>query len=257
MTSPSQKKGHRRLPSTTTTPNSLHNRDPASLGSQKDTDVKRTSHKSSSGSGAAIAMTGASLSPSGPSDVSSPHSEPRPRIMSYPSNSAPSTPQQHPRDAMRSMRTPSPGAQSRQRSPRSASSESHKAHTNMHAVSARCRFQSTQTSRRRMPYNIGAEPLEAGKPTWNMTRDRRQQITTQCEALYQKLLPSADSQRRRDELVVKLQRILREEMPDNNIKVDVFGSSGNLLCTSDSDGTSSSVGCELPSFANSSKLMSA
>lgn len=34
----------------------------------------------------------------------------------------------------------------------------------------------------------------------------------------------------------KLEKILRGQWPGSDIKVHVFGSSGNLLCTTDSDG---------------------
>ena len=37
------------------------------------------------------------------------------------------------------------------------------------------------------------------------------------------------------QLVKKLARILNEEWPGNDIRVNVFGSSGNLLSSSDSD----------------------
>ncbi|KAB8349704.1 hypothetical protein FH972_023719 [Carpinus fangiana] len=235
VTPPTQKKGHRRLPSTPSTPHTSRAADSTTPEAHQDTDVKRTLYTPPSGSGAAIAMRSPNVSPHSRQANPSPPSHPRPGIMSYPSNSAPSTPQQLPRDSMRNLRTPSPNSRRRKTSPRSVSSESSRVLPSMRTVSDGCRFQSTQTSRRRMPYNIGSEPLEAEKPFWTMSSDRREQITLQCETLYQKLLPSADSQRRRDALVAKLQRILEEEMPESRIKIDVFGSSGNLLCTSDSD----------------------
>lgn len=54
--------------------------------------------------------------------------------------------------------------------------------------------------------------------------------------LYDRLLPSKESDMQRSNFVQKLERILNEQWPGNDIKVHVFGSSGNLLCTSDSDG---------------------
>lgn len=54
--------------------------------------------------------------------------------------------------------------------------------------------------------------------------------------LYDRLLPTPESDERRKRLVKKLERILREEWPGDEFKVHVFGSSGNLLCTTDSDG---------------------
>ena len=55
------------------------------------------------------------------------------------------------------------------------------------------------------------------------------------DELYQRLLPSDESEERRARLVAKLERLLNEEWPGNDIKVNVFGSSGNLLSSSDSD----------------------
>ena len=54
--------------------------------------------------------------------------------------------------------------------------------------------------------------------------------------LYDRLLPSAESEDRRARFTKKLERILNEQWPDNSIKAHVFGSSGNLLCTNESDG---------------------
>lgn len=54
--------------------------------------------------------------------------------------------------------------------------------------------------------------------------------------LYDRLLPSLESDMQRSRFVQKLECILNEQWPGNVIKVHVFGSSGNLLCTSDSDG---------------------
>ena len=54
--------------------------------------------------------------------------------------------------------------------------------------------------------------------------------------LYDRILPSEESDQRRAKFVQKLHHILNERWPGNDIKVFVFGSSGNMLCTSDSDG---------------------
>ncbi|EHL00696.1 putative Poly(A) RNA polymerase cid11 [Glarea lozoyensis 74030] len=53
--------------------------------------------------------------------------------------------------------------------------------------------------------------------------------------LYDRLLPTQQSEARRKELIVKLERLFNEEWPGHVIKVHVFGSSGNLLCTDESD----------------------
>ena len=56
--------------------------------------------------------------------------------------------------------------------------------------------------------------------------------------LYDRLYPSLDSDARRSKFVEKLGEILNKQWPGNDIKVHVFGSSGNLLCTDESDGQS-------------------
>ena len=61
------------------------------------------------------------------------------------------------------------------------------------------------------------------------------------QQLYQKLLPSQESERRRTRLVEKLEKILNDEWPGHDIKVNVFGSSGNLLASDDSDGTENTI----------------
>ena len=54
--------------------------------------------------------------------------------------------------------------------------------------------------------------------------------------LYDRILPSSESENRRATFVRKLENILNAQWPGSSIKVHVFGSSGNMLCTSDSDG---------------------
>jgi DNA polymerase sigma len=54
--------------------------------------------------------------------------------------------------------------------------------------------------------------------------------------LYDRLQPSEENTKRRTRFVQKLQHILETEFPGEMFKVDVFGSSGNMLYTSESDG---------------------
>lgn len=104
-------------------------------------------------------------------------------------------------------------------------------------MSDKCRFQSTQTSRRRVAYNIGADALPREEPPSFASRERPSELVEQAERLYQRLLPSPESDKRRKQLVTKIQHILREEIPNGRVEAFVFGSSGNLLCMNDSDGT--------------------
>jgi len=61
-------------------------------------------------------------------------------------------------------------------------------------------------------------------------------LTGDMRELYDRLLPTEESEERRVKLVQKLEYILNQEWPGNDIKVNVFGSSGNLLSSTDSDG---------------------
>lgn len=61
-------------------------------------------------------------------------------------------------------------------------------------------------------------------------------LTSDMIDLFQLLEPSADDQTRRERVVDKLSHLLNEEMPDKDIQVSMFGSSGNLLHTKNSDG---------------------
>ena len=69
-------------------------------------------------------------------------------------------------------------------------------------------------------------------------RDLEVRVPTACSVGMEargSLLPSDESEERRSKLVKKLERILNDEWPGEDIKVHVFGSSGNLLSSSDSD----------------------
>ena len=61
-------------------------------------------------------------------------------------------------------------------------------------------------------------------------------LTGDMRAMYDRLQPTGENTQRRDRFVKKLQTILETEFPGNEFKVHVFGSSGNMLYTSESDG---------------------
>ena len=165
---------------------------------------------------------------------------PRPRLAPQQSNSVPSTPRQHPRDFAFNVRTPSPAGQEGRDTPQSAASESIRALPSVLKATPddTCRFKSTQTSRRRMPYTIGTEPLEPESDSLNATLSpaEEQKLDRDIRSLYERLLPSADSEAKRAQVVNKLQTILSTAFPELSVQVAVFGSSGNLLFTSRSDG---------------------
>jgi hypothetical protein len=166
---------------------------------------------------------------------------PRPSMVSHHSNSVPTTPHQYPRDltGFRS-RSPSPNGDLGSHSPRSVSSEANAIMPTLRKTSGGCRYETSMAfGRRRIPYNIGSELLERieeEKVKVALEPHEEDKLTGDMRELYDRLLPSAESVERRKKLVTKLEAILRAEWPVNDFKVHVFGSSGNLLYTNESDG---------------------
>jgi hypothetical protein len=159
------------------------------------------------------------------------------------SSSVPSTPHQHARKFSFESREPSPTATNNP-SPRSAYSES-----NITLPSSRppvpplrggCQFETAMAhTKRRMPYSIGSEKLEKLDPAdikSKLSEDEERKLTTDMRELYDRLLPTPESENKRIKLVEKLERLFNNAWPGHDIRVHVFGSSGNLLCTDESDG---------------------
>lgn len=93
--------------------------------------------------------------------------------------------------------------------------------------------------RRRIPYNLGTDILPEEKEGLKekLEPEEEQKLTTDIMDLYDRLLPSAESDDRKRQLVRKLEKLFNDQWPGHEIKANVFGSSGNKLCSSDSDGT--------------------
>ena len=93
-------------------------------------------------------------------------------------------------------------------------------------------------SRRRIPYSIGGDQLERAKTMPKKFLNPREEgkLSGDMRELYDRILPTRESDEKRARFVQKLDRILNQQWPGNDIKVHVFGSSGNKLCTNDSDG---------------------
>lgn len=94
-------------------------------------------------------------------------------------------------------------------------------------------------SRRRMAYKLGSDKLEKARPGTikaALGRDEDAKLSKDMQRLYEKLLPSSESEQRRRSFVQKLENLLNTEWPGHDIRVHVFGSSGNMLCTDESDG---------------------
>lgn len=92
--------------------------------------------------------------------------------------------------------------------------------------------------RRRMPYSLGADllPEEKDGLKERLEPEEEKRLSADMLEVYDQLLPSAESDDRRRQLVRKLEKLFNDQWPGCNIKVHVFGSSGNKLCSSDSDG---------------------
>jgi DNA polymerase sigma len=94
-------------------------------------------------------------------------------------------------------------------------------------------------TKRRMPYSVGTERLEklnAADLKSKLSEDEERELTTDMRELYDRLKPTAETDDKKDRLVKKLEKLFNEEWPGHDIRVHVFGSTGNLLCTDDSDG---------------------
>src|SRR5204863_10118375 len=150
---------------------------------------------------------------------------------------------QHPRDLAFVSRSPSPHRRST--SPRSTHSESNHLLPSLRKAYGGCKYETGMTHfRRRMPYSLGSELLpEAPEPLKeHLDLEEEEKLTCDMRKLYDRLLPSAESEERRTRFVQKLEELLNKQWPGNDIRVHVFGSSGNKLCSSDSDGRSQNDG---------------
>lgn len=157
------------------------------------------------------------------------------------SSSVPSTPHQVARDLRFPSRSPSPGrGLPGRRSPRSATKESAHVPASQPSIPAICKFESgAEFRKRRIPYKDGGnEPLPPPEtePKTRLEPHEEDKLSGDMRELYDRILPSPESERRRARLVEKLHKILNDEWPGNDIQVHVFGSSGNLLSSNDSDG---------------------
>ena len=103
-------------------------------------------------------------------------------------------------------------------------------------------------SRRRIPYSLGGDKLEtsASRVRKRLESAEEKKLSEDMTALYERILPSEEDDARRAKFVAKLEKILNDRWPGNNIKVHIFGSSGNLLATKDSDGMKLSASCGGP-----------
>lgn len=92
-------------------------------------------------------------------------------------------------------------------------------------------------ARRRVPYSLGpdklpSEPSVKGK---DLNLEQEETLSRDMRELYNQLIPTLESEARREKFITKLERLLCERWPGSTIKVNVFGSTGNCLGTLTSD----------------------
>ncbi|KAF2477616.1 uncharacterized protein BDR25DRAFT_2497 [Lindgomyces ingoldianus] len=181
----------------------------------------------------------ATMGPRREEPASFPRSQ-RPSIVSHHSNSVPSTPLQFPRQFETRSRSPSPNGGLGSHSPRSVSSEANGTMASLRKGPrhlGKCQYETNVAfGRRRIPYT-SSDILEKAKeePKKELDPHEDEKLSGDMRELYDRLLPSEESSNRRLVFVKKLENILLSEWPGNEFKVHVFGSSGNLLYTSESD----------------------
>lgn len=173
------------------------------------------------------------------------------------SNSVPSTPLQHAQESrdnfasngdrfnLSSSRDHSP----QNHSPRSAFSETI---STQKGVDSRpgCNYESPPQGlgRRRMPYHIGNDKppkQDLAKVKSKLSEDEEKRLTAAIQSQYKKLLPTAPVEGKRQKLVQKLEGLFNKQWPGHDIKVHLFGSSANLLCSDDSDGSLPFYACAI------------
>ncbi|KAK2749816.1 hypothetical protein FQN57_005230 [Myotisia sp. PD_48] len=170
-----------------------------------------------------------------PADIPS-HLPFRHTLTSLQSSSLPSTPYQQPRDLPFRSTSPSPTRGSV--SPRSVHSDFNHSAPARKNYGGGCKYETAMSHfRRRMPYSLGNDvlPEEAGPLKQQLEPDTERKLSGDARELYDRLLPSSESDRKRASFVRKLEDMLNQQWPGNEIKVHVFGSSGNKLCTTASD----------------------
>lgn len=158
------------------------------------------------------------------------------------SSSVPSTPHQHARQFSFESREPSPTTVNNH-SPRSAYSETNSALPSLRPLPPKlggCKYETAQiNSRRRIPYTVGNErldKLDIQTVKAKLSESEEKKLATDMREVFDRLIPTAKVEENRQKLVQKLETIFNDEWPGHNIKVFLFGSSGNLLCSDDSDG---------------------
>jgi DNA polymerase sigma len=88
-----------------------------------------------------------------------------------------------------------------------------------------------------VPYH-SSDILEKAKEEPKKTLDPHEddKLSGDMRELYDRIQPTSENTNVRNRFVAKVQGILETEFPGNEFKVSIFGSSGNMLWTAESDG---------------------
>lgn len=162
----------------------------------------------------------------------------RPTMTTQQSSSLPSTPYQRPRTLSYNTRPPSPGRDGGHASPRSSHSDSNQSLPGLRKRAGGCKYETGMAqAKRRVPYSMGPDKLgpERFPLKESLTETEDAKLSGDMRELFDRLQPSPESEERRKKLVEKLEKILNDRWPGHSIKVNVFGSTGNRLGTTDSD----------------------
>lgn len=152
--------------------------------------------------------------------------------------SEPSTPLHYPQSTASQRRSPATSNPTRDGSPRSLKSDQSQTPAITRRPMRGCKFETGMAqARRRVPYSLGPDKLapEPSALKKQLGAAESKKLTADMQELYEQLLPSPESEDRRTKFVNKLEKLLQSRWPGTNIKVRVFGSTGNRLGTSDSD----------------------
>lgn len=162
----------------------------------------------------------------------------RPPLVSHQSNSLPSTPQLRSRAGTTPPKSPNLGRNPLNISPRSSPADQRHSNPAPKRPAGGCKYETGMArARRRVPYSLGPEKLgpEEGVLKTYLDPAEDDKLSGDMRELYDRLLPSRESENRRQHFIQKLEKLLKDRWPDQNIAVNVFGSTGNDLGTTDSD----------------------
>lgn len=167
-----------------------------------------------------------------------PSPERRPAQQPSLSVSEPATPFQRPQSRSEKRTSQSPEPSAKNGSPLSLPTDKSQTPPASRKHYGGCKYETGMArARRRVPYSLGPEPLEKVKSNLKtrLSHEEDEKLTADMRKLYEALQPTSESEQRRSRFIEKLHKILRGRWPTSSINVNVFGSTGNNLGTSDSD----------------------